>query len=496
MAIPTDLGTDLTLFAPELVLLLGLVVLFLLDGIVPKSRSNYLPTVVTVLCCLVAGWFTYRLGATAPGKYFSGLIANDRFANFFRYIFLASCILGGCLSYGSKELLPKYRMEFALLLLSVTFGLSLMANASHLLVLYLGLETVSIISFVLAGFSREDIKSNEASLKYFVFGALGSAVMVYGISILYGLTGSLTYSGIAQYLQQTQGQSWFILAFSAAMIFAGIAYKISAFPMHFWTPDVYEGAPTPVVGFFSVAPKAAGIAALLRVIFGAYSVKSGNEGWLMVSGLSLGYALAIISAITMVIGNFCAIGQTNVKRMLAYSSIAHIGYMLMGIIAFNRFGLSAMLFYILAYCAMNFGAFWAVSVVRDLRGHDDLDAFNGTGWTMPVLGTCMAVFLFSLTGIPLFAGFVGKWYLFGAIVDTPGYFWLAVLGVLNSVVSLFYYAKILKAMWLIKPSVAGSSERLSIFHGVALVGLAVPTVVMGIYFGPVIRFLEYSLSSF
>jgi NADH-quinone oxidoreductase subunit N len=218
----------------------------------------------------------------------------------------------------------------------------------------------------------------------------------------------------------------------------------------------------------------------------------------MFAGLSWVHGVAVVSAITMVVGNLSAIGQKNVKRMLAYSSIAHVGYMLMGLVGLNSFGLMAILFYLIAYCAMNLGAFWVVSIVADLKGGADLQDFRGLGWTSPLLGVVMAIFLFSLTGIPLFAGFIGKFLLFAAVLKTPGFLWLAILGVLNSVVSLYYYSKVLKAMWLERPVSLETNPqplKVSMYHAVALVGLALPTMVLGLYFAPVMRFAEKSLAA-
>ena len=280
------------------------------------------------------------------------------------------------------------------------------------------------------------------------------------------------------------------------MIFSGVAYKISAFPMHFWTPDVYEGSPIPVATFFSVGPKAAGFAALLRILMDIFTVKVGVGQWAAITDKPLIGVLAILAAATMLIGNLSAIHQKSVKRMLAYSSIAHVGYLLMGLVTLSSSGIVAVLFYLIVYYAMNLGAFWVVSVVSDRNGSDDIQAFSGMGWRMPLLGVCMSVFLFSLTGIPLFGGFVGKFLLFGAVLQAPGFLWLAIFGVLNSVVSLYYYARVLKAMWFERPESAYTPESLPLYHAVGLVGLAVPTVILGLFFGPVIQFAQRTLAYF
>lgn len=491
-----ELLRNLALFGPETTIVAFLVILFLCDAFLPQTRTSYFPLVVTVLGCLFGSWVTWRV-SVANTHFFYNMVSNDGLSTFFRYFFFFSAGVSLYLAYGSKEIEKQSRMEFSILLLCVTFGLSLMAISVNLLMLYIGIETVSIVSFVLAGFRRDNLRSNEASFKYLVFGALSSGLMIYGFSLIYGYTGSLHYNEIARFLRAHSTEIPFIVTVAFVMVYAGIAYKISSFPMHFWTPDVYEGAPTPVATFFSVGPKAAGFAALFRLLMEVLTTKVGPEQWVSTAGDYLVPGIAVIAAITMTIGNLSAIGQTSVKRMLAYSSIAHVGYLLMGMVTLNSAGLTAVLFYLIIYCAMNIGAFWVASVVFDLRGSDDLSAFSGMGWRMPVLGTCMSVFLFSLTGIPLFSGFIGKFLLFGAVLQKQGFLWLALLGVLNSVVSLYYYSKVLKAMWLERPD--GSEvamPRLSFYHAVGLVGLALPTVILGLFFSPVLRFAQRTLEAF
>jgi NADH-quinone oxidoreductase subunit N len=486
---------SLKAFAPELTLVFFLIVLFLMDGAFPSTRSSFAPLILIVVACASAAVVTCQIsGQLSPSLAFSGMVANDTFSNFFRYLFFFASAISAYISFGSKELKGKNRMELSLLLLCVTFGLSLMAMASNLLILYIGIETVSIVSFVMAGFKREDVKSNEASFKYLVFGALASGVMIYGFSLVYGYTGSLQYQTIAKFLATPGATAPWAVSVAVVMVYVGLAYKIAAFPMHFWTPDVYEGSPTPIATFFSIGPKAAGFAALLRITLDILAVNTGNGQWKAIDGILVVKGIAIASAATMVVGNLSAMGQRNVKRMLAYSSIAHVGYMLMGLVSLSTVGLSAILFYLVAYCAMNIGAFWVVSIVSDLKDSEDLEAFRGLGWQMPVLGVCMAIFLFSLTGIPLFAGFIGKFLIFSSVLNTPGFLWLALLGVLNSVVSLYYYTKILKSLWLERP-VQPASLALSWYDGIGLIGLATPTVVLGLYFTPVIHFAEASLAA-
>ena len=485
-----EMLVSLKAFAPELTLVGFLSLLFLLDGFVPKLRENRFPLIWVIVSCFAAGVAT-AVGKGLSGDFFSGLVTETGLVAFFRYFFFFACGVTAYVTLGSKEIEERGRSEFSLLILCMTFGMSLMVLANHFLMLYIGIETVSIISFVLAGFNRESSRSNEASFKYLVYGAVSSGLMIYGISLVYGYTGALSYPAIAEALIKNNGTHPFVFYLALVMIYAGFAYKISSFPFHFWTPDVYEGSPTPVATFFSVGPKAAGFGALLHFVLTALSQKQEGGVFTPIAGIQLAPVMALISAATMVVGNLSAIAQTNVKRMLAFSSIAHVGYVLMGFVVMTPAAFSSIIFYLIAYCAMNLGAFWIVGIVTDEKKGSELSDFKGMGWRTPVMGVCMAIFLFSLTGIPLFSGFIGKFLIFGNLIQSQSYLWLALLGVLNSVVSLYYYTKILRAMWLEKPESSDSAElRLPLSQLVGLVGLALPTVILGLFFSPVLEMAQ------
>lgn len=481
---------NLKAFAPELTLVGFLSLLFLLDGFVPKLRENSFSLIWVIISCVAAALVTAR-GQGISGDFFSGLVTETGLVSFFRFFFLFACGVTAYLTLGSKEIEKHGRSEFSLLILCMTFGMSLMVLANHFLMLYIGIETVSIISFVLAGFARESSRSNEASFKYLVYGAVSSGLMIYGISLVYGYTGALSYPAIAEALIKNNGTHPFVFYLALVMIYAGFAYKISSFPFHFWTPDVYEGSPTPVATFFSVGPKAAGFGALLHFVLTALSQKQEGGAFAPIAGINLAPTLAMISAATMIVGNLSGIAQTNVKRMLAFSSIAHVGYILMGLVVMTPSAFSSIIFYLIAYCAMNLGAFWIVGIVTDQKGGSDLNDFKGMGWRMPLTGVCMAIFLFSLTGIPLFSGFIGKFLIFGSLIQSQSYLWLAFLGVLNSVVSLYYYTKVLRAMWLEKPEGTETADlKLPLFQTLGLVGLALPTIILGLFFSPVLEMAQ------
>ena len=357
---------------------------------------------------------------------------------------------------------------------------------------------VSVISFVLAGFKIGDRKSSEGALKYVIFGGVASGVMLYGMSWIYGSTQSLNLGEIYQAISTmaaAQGKVPEAVFIGVLCMLAGFGYKIAAAPFHMWTPDVYEGAPTPVTAFLSVGPKAAGFAVLVRFFYDALHAQGASADlafaaapWAVVAGC--------LAMATMSVGNLSALGQDNVKRMLAYSSIAHAGYMLLGFSVFNEAGTAAIVFYIVAYCFMNLGAFLIVMALAESNGGDEtMTAFRGLGRRAPVVAAIMTVFLVSLAGIPPMAGFVGKFYIFAALIKSGGSWnWLlAVVGVVNSIISLFYYARVIRAMYLEDAEVAEPAQIRKLF-GATSIALAVPTLVLGIYWSPVYEFVARSLT--
>jgi NADH-quinone oxidoreductase subunit N len=336
-----------------------------------------------------------------------------------------------------------------------------MVSTNNLLLLMLGLELLSLASYSLAGFHKGSKRSAEAALKYIVFGGLSAGVMLYGISLLYGLTGTIdlgvmgrassdgSAGGSAVSLAEQFAASPVPVAIAIVLVLAGFAYKVSVVPFHFWTPDVYEGAPTPVTTFLAVASKAAGFAALLRFVGALFLVEGVAPAVAAYAG-RIGLLLAILAAITMTLGNLSALRQTNLKRLLAYSSIAHAGYALMGVAVMTSTGFSAAIFYLAAYYFMNLGAFGFLLYFEGVTGREDVDSLKGLGWRYPLVSCAMVVLLVSLTGLPPTVGFYGKLLLFYEGVDA-GYAWLVVVAALNSVVSLFYYFRVAKALFLAEP---------------------------------------------
>jgi NADH-quinone oxidoreductase subunit N len=493
---------SLPLFAPELGIIFGILLLIVWDLAKKGPGKNQGLVAIAIVTLAYAGAQSAMfLVKEEPARLlFGGLMASDRFAHIFRALFAAVTATIVLFSIPSQEDLPgpeaqKAVGEFYVLLLTIALGLNMMAMSHNLLMIYLSLELVSIISFIMAGYKINDRKSSEAGLKYVIFGGVASGIMLYGMSWLFGLTRSLNLTDISQRvvtLSEQQHRVPEVVFVAVVCMLAGFGYKISAAPFHMWTPDVYEGAPTTVTAFLSVGPKAAGFAILLRFFAEGLAARGGMSGAIATPWPILGGLLAMA---TMTVGNLSALGQDNVKRMLAYSSIAHAGYMLLGFCVFNDAGSAAILFYIATYCFMNLGAFLVVIAVADRsNGDETIGAFTGLGTRAPVLAACMGIFLFSLTGLPPFAGFVGKFYIFASLLKGGGNWnwFVAIVGVLNSVVSLFYYARVLRAMYL-----TPASEREGIdvraLYGATTLALALPTIALGIYWGPVYDFVARSL---
>jgi NADH-quinone oxidoreductase subunit N len=381
--------------------------------------------------------------------------------------------------------------EYYFLIVCATLGMMFMANGTDLITLFIGLETMAISFYVLTGFLKPSRRSNEAAVKYFLLGAFSLGILLYGMSLLYGLSGSTNLRTIATSLVGHEGDPRLVLA--VILIVSGMGFKIAAVPFHGWAPDVYEGAPTPITAFLSVGSKAASFAMLLRIFLEALPVMRVSVAEGARSGPEVGWGLLfyILAVVSMTVGNFAALTQSNLKRMLAYSSIAHAGYLLIGVVVGTSRGVAAMLIYLFVYAFMQMGAFAVLTLLRraDVIG-DELKDLNGLFFRQPFAATAMLLFMLSLGGIPPTAGFMGKLWLFGAAIDA-GYFWLAVIGVLNSAVSLYYYIRIVVFMWL-KNEPAGSEPKqtpaLAVAMGVALAA----TLLLGVYPRPLFEFAEAS----
>ena len=389
---------------------------------------------------------------------FSGLIVLDAYTWFFNLLILVAAGLTVLFSvrYFADEGSALY--EYFVLLLFSSAGMMFMISGNHLLVIFVGLETLSISIYVLAGILPASAKSREAALKYLLLGGFSSAIFLYGAALLYGAAGSLSLPALAKFLQT--GPIGKMAMAGMGLLLVGFAFKVAAVPFHMWTPDVYEGAPAPLTGFMSVGVKAAAFAAFVRVFFDA----------LMPLQINWVHILWVLSVLTMVLGNLAALVQDNIKRMLAYSSIAHAGYILIGMVAANEAGTSGMLYYLLAYTFTNLGAFGIVAIVGSKgEANVQIDDYRGLAKAHPVLALLMSIFLFSLAGIPPTAGFMGKFTIFAAAINS-GYIWLVIIGILTSAASVYYYFRVVMKMYMEVPETAPAKLQ---FGAAMMVGLTI-----------------------
>lgn len=469
---------SLPYLAPELMLSAVFLLVLIVETFSEKSSYTSLGF-VTILGLLLSGFLAFRLYSLPETPVFFRMIVVDRFALFFKLLFAASTILVVLFSLDSKELRKYSAGEYYCLILAVVIGMNLLAAANNLLMIWLALELVSIPSYLLSGFLKTDRLSGEASLKFVIYGAVSTAVMLFGFSYLYGMTGAYELNDIRAQLMAGQVNSA-VLLMVISLILVGVGYKIAAVPFHFWCPDVYQGSPTTITAFFSLGPKAAGFAFLIRLFYGVFAT-AGPE-YMVVGGFYWPTLMALIAAVTMTVGNVVAIWQGSMKRMLAYSSIAHVGYMMMGFVLLRQDGISAILFYLLIYLVMNLGAFLVVIALSSAMESDDLKNYRGLVTRSPIAASILALFMLSLTGVPPLAGFIGKFYLFAAAVNA-GLYWLVIVAVLNSVVSFVYYGGVIRRMFL-EDSPKKDPIVLPRLSTVVLAVLAIAVLVMGLYWTP------------
>lgn len=434
-------AVNFTPILPEMFLSVLAMVLLLINVFIPGDRKSYLGYLSFI--GIVAAGVLVGAGWGGHIESFSGSVVLDNFATFFKMIFLLSAGLAVLISDQYMEREGCNHGELYPLILFTVVGMMLMASGTDLMTIFLGLEVMSVSLYVLAGFNRKNPKSNEAGLKYFLLGAFSTGFLLYGMALTYGATGTTRIAKIAVAVgQMSLPSSNIMLVAGMLLMLTGFAFKVAAAPFHMWTPDVYEGAPTPMTAFMSAGPKAAGFAAALRIFLVALPTL--QVEWSQV--------IWILAVLTMTVGNITALRQDNIKRMLAYSSIAHAGYCLVGFAAGNATGTAGILFYMLSYTFMNIGAF-AIIILVGKKGESNgtVQDFAGFGVKHPVLAVAMSIFLFSLAGMPPTAGFIGKFYLFSGAIQN-GYIWLAVIGVLNSAASVYYYLRVMVFMYMKDPT--------------------------------------------
>src|SRR5271154_484299 len=475
-------GTDYLRILPEIIMTVAGVLIMLLEGWLGENKKRNLSglTFVAFAAALVGA----VAANSSPGLSFSNMLIVDGFATFFRVLVIAVGMLSLLSAVQYLKLEHAESSEYyALLLFSVT-GQCIMATANELIMIFIGLEISSIATYILAGYLRDDKRNNEAALKYFLLGSFATAFLLYGVAWIYGTTGSTNLADIRNYLLTPGTANNVVLASTAAaLMFVGFAFKVSAAPFQIWAPDVYQGAPAPVTLFMSAGPKAAAFAVFMRVFTTAFGPITNHwEAFVWSSAL-----------LTMIVGNFAALTQTNIKRMLAYSSIAHAGYVMVAIAAHNQIGIAAAMFYLAAYALMNIGAFAVIThFSRQGEKFVNIEDFAGLGWKQPVTAGLFAIFLLSLIGVPLTGGFFGKFYIFKAALDA-NLVWLAVLGLLNSAVAAYYYLRILVVMYFQEPGPATVSvQPLSAGISATLWVSALGTLILGIFPSLVLNFAQSS----
>ena len=468
--ISSTIVENLSLFIPELIIIFAIVFSIIMD-LIPKTKCcvKYFAT-ISLFFALLYELITF---GQSNGFIFYEMLKIDTFADLFKIAIIFSTAIIILISKYNSEIDKEYKSEYYVLLLSMCLGMVLLVSSTNLIMIYLSMELIGIPSYILAGMNKKDKLSNEASLKYIIYGSFASGVMLFGLSWFYGLTGQAFLSDISLI---PSSPAIFI---SLIFILVGMAYKVSMAPFHYWTPDVYEGSPTPVTAFFSVAPKLAGLGLLIRftdTVFINHSIAS-DFNWPLI--------ISILSGITMTVGNILAIQQSNIKRMLAYSSISHIGFIMMSLSVYTlNNDLSAILLYSFVYMFMNLGAFSMVIYAENSLGYKVFDDWDGFGLKMPFWGAMMSINMIALTGLPPTSGFIAKFYIFSDLIGSKEFFWLAIIGGINAVISLYYYFRLLKHMYLLK----GSDKKIkppSLLIGFFIVFLSIQTFLFYFYWNSI-----------
>jgi NADH-quinone oxidoreductase subunit N len=481
-------------FLPELWLVGTAILILLVDLFLKKESDRSVLNWISVLGVAAALATLPCIGGLCcfqsctlgdlPVQAFAGFLKTDGMAIFFKLIILLATLLTLIMTFRYfKSHATYYPAEFMAILLFSAAGASALASSQEVITLYISLETLTISSYLLASFMKKDKGSNEAGMKYLLLGAFSSALLLLGFSYLYGLTGTTVIADIGKSLA-TQILSP-LLVLSIILVIGGLAFKISLAPFHMWTPDVYEGAPTPVTAFLSVASKTAGFAAFVRFFWVGLSSEAVLPVWM---GL-----FAVLAAMSIILGNLEALPQRNIKRMMAYSSIAQAGYISTGFLAGGKLGLTAVLFYLFVYLFANLGAFLAIVIVSGKTGSDQIEDYAGMWKRSPLIGVVLLVCLLSLAGVPPFAGFSGKWYLFGAAVKM-GYVWLALVGMVFSVISLYYYLQVVRQA-LVVDAKDSSPIEINFLEKAVLVLCVVLTVTLGVWPTPIMAVAQAAATS-
>ncbi len=464
----------LSYYIPEVICIALMCFLLLAEASVKEEHGNR-----DKIYGLALGGLALSLGflfcnlSKAPLQIFHNAVTIDPFSTLIKIIMVLGTMGSIFLSRSSKDIYTNLKSEFAIMAIGVLIGGMLLASANNMLTLYLGIETLSILSYVMSAFKRDESTSAEAGMKYALYGGLSAGVMLFGMSHLYGILGSIQFMEIIPKLATLEGINLSMVMVSFLLFFVGVGYKISCFPFHMWSPDVYQGSPIPVTSFFSIVPKMAGLAVLVRISMIFFH----TESVLSVSWVGL---MLVISAMTMTVGNVTAIGQSSVKRLLAFSSIGHVGMMLLGVVVLDDVGVRAILFYGIVYMFMTLIAFYITSHLSDMYGTDSYDVFRGLIYKHPVMAIVMAGVLFSLAGMPPFSGFVAKFNIFSVIIEKK-YYGIALVAAINSVIALYYYMKLAKTMIFGQADGAEKVQGFTMANQTIIFVLFVPVLFLGVF---------------
>jgi len=483
-------------FYPEIVIILTLCVIIVADLI---TKSDKPVTGWIMLGGLVISGITILFQAGQNGSFFYNMVVVDPFAVFFKLLLVLAGIFVVLFSLQSKELDSYYtrKGEYYMLLSGMMLGMMLMVSSTNLLMIYIAFEVTSISSYVLVGFTKKETDSAEASTKYIIYGAVSSGIMLYGISILIGFTGATDLGAINEALQN-RADIPMILNISILMILVGMGFKIAVVPFHFWAPDVYEGAPITITAILAVASKTAALGLLIRFFSVSFIDSNGLMAtgiWQTIEGIHWTTLLGGMAALAMIVGNLTALRQDNIKRMLAYSSIAHAGYLLMGVVILAQEGLASIMLYLFIYLFMNLGAFYVAMLFSNSIQTESIEKYKGLGFRAPLESIAMTIFLVSLTGIPPTGGFVAKLYIFSAAIS-GGWIWLVTIAGITTVISLFYYIRVVKNMFFYKPESNEGVIQFDLPSKTILLILLVPILLFGIYFSPILEFAKNSVQIF
>jgi NADH-quinone oxidoreductase subunit N len=468
-----SLLSNLAFYVPEMICIFLMCFLLIMEATYKKETGRtwlYVTSLIglgTTLIVLIGNM------SLSPVKIFADAVVIDTFSTLTKILMVLGTIFSIYIASISKDIYEELKAEFVIMAVGVLVGGMLLASANNLLTLYLGIETLSILSYVMSSFKRNDSASNEAGLKYALYGGITAGVMLFGMSHMYGIFGSIQFEVIAAGLAKAEGVTLWAGFASIILFFVGIGYKIACAPFHMWSPDVYQGSPIPVTSFFSIVPKLAGMAVLLRVSTVLFANESGVQGsWI--------FLLHVVAALTMSVGNITAITQDSVKRLLAFSSIGHVGMMLLGVLVLDEVGVRAILFYGIIYLFMTIVAFTVTSHLADKYGNDSMSSFKGIAKKHPYVAIAMMFALFSLAGVPPFAGFIAKFNIFSAVIS-KGYYGIALVAAINSVIALYYYMRIVRVMVFEKAEYEEPVESLGFKNQGIIVVMSLPLLVLGIF---------------